>query len=225
MDVFCHADGMDLFCIWNPAVQEPAASLYLSAGIHGDEPAATEALVEWAESATTFLKTSKVLIFPCLNPWGLQWNCRLDAKGRDLNRQYHSNRLPRIAAQKRLISKHGPFDLGMALHEDYDACGVYLYEIQAVKPFLGERILVAASRHMILESRTTVEGSRCRNGLIRRKIDVVEMPEHPEAFFLHFGQSSRTFTLETPSEFSIHDRVDAQIAALRVLEEFVKTGR
>jgi hypothetical protein len=222
MEVFAKADGMEIYVLRSAVSKVAQRSLYVSAGIHGDEAGATEGLLEWAESATAFLSQTNVLLFPCLNPWGLQWNCRRDLRGRDLNRLYHSRTEPRIKAQKRLVQSHGPFDVAMAMHEDYDARGVYLYEIRSAPPFLGEQILSAAAKHIPLETRRVVEGSRCKNGLIRRKISPEMMPEHPEAFFLHFGHSRRTFTLETPSEFSIHDRVEAQKAALNVLMKFMQ---
>lgn len=216
------ATGIEIIYLQSPKDIAGRPSLYLSAGIHGDEAAATEGLIEWAESETGFLRSTNVLIFPCLNPWGLLWNNRLDEKGRDLNRLYHRNSVPRIAAQKRLI-KGRQFDLAIAMHEDYDATGIYIYEIPGKPPHLGEKILEAASRFLPIESRKTVEGRLCRKGLIRKKIHPEMMPEHPEAFFLHFGHSRRTLTFESPSEFSIHDRVKAQVACLQTIQQFLST--
>ncbi len=60
--------------------------IYISAGIHGDEPAATEACLEWVASTTIPLDSVNLMVFPCLNPWGLVINRRTDSEGRDLNR-------------------------------------------------------------------------------------------------------------------------------------------
>ncbi|MEX1118082.1 MAG: M14 family metallocarboxypeptidase [Terrimicrobiaceae bacterium] len=212
--------GLEIVYLQNTQKKPNRPSLYLSAGIHGDEPAATEGLIEWAESATEFLASTNVLIFPCLNPWGLIWNSRLDEKGRDLNRLYHQTRVPQITAQKQVIAGR-KFDLAMAMHEDYDATGIYLYEIPRKSPCLGEKILAGASKFLPVETRKTVEGRGCRAGLIRRDINPQSMTEHPEAFFLHFGHSQRTLTFETPSEFSIHDRVRAQISCLQTVQNFL----
>ncbi len=221
LDVLCTSPtGIEIIYLQSPSEHPNRPSLYLSAGIHGDEPAATEGLIEWAESETKFLRSTNVLIFPCLNPWGLLWNSRLDEKGRDLNRLYHLTNVPRITAQKRLI-RGRQFDLAIAMHEDYDATGIYLYEIPGESPHLGEKILSAASRSLPIENRKTVEGRPCRGGLIRRNVRPETIPEHPEAFFLHFGHSKRTLTFETPSEFSIHDRVNAQISCLRTIQNFL----
>lgn len=187
--------------------------LYFSAGIHGDEPAATEALVDWAMCRSRELKKYNVMIFPCLNPWGLQHNSRNDAQGLDLNRGYHRRDVPVIEAQKALL--HGrKFDAAVMLHEDFDAHGVYLYEIPGARPFWGEKLLAAAEKHLPCEPRKKVEGRTCRSGLIRQRINPETLPEHPEAFFLHFGHTRRSLTIETPSEFSLTARVRAHGAML-----------
>lgn len=190
-----------------------SASLYLSAGIHGDEPAGTEALITWCEQRWRQLRGVRLLIFPCLNPWGLQHNNRWDAHGRDLNRGYHRSDVPVIKAQKKLLQGRR-FDAAVMLHEDYDAHGVYLYEIPGAKPFWGEDLIAAAARYLPLEPRRRLEGRRCRGGVIRTRVTPATLPEHPEAFLLRFGHTLRSITIETPSEFSLTARVRAQMAML-----------
>ncbi|MBU3665764.1 MAG: DUF2817 domain-containing protein [Chthoniobacterales bacterium] len=211
MRKFAHADGFPVYVVESPP--SPGPRLYLSAGIHGDEPAATEALVDWCARRAAALKKCEVLIFPCLNPWGLQHNDRHDARGRDLNRGYHRNDVAVIEAQKKILRGRA-FDAAVMLHEDFDAHGVYLYEIPGARPFWGEKLLAAASRHLPREPRPRVEGRRCRRGLIRTRVTPRTLPEHPEAFFLRFGHTTRSLTIETPSEFSITTRVAAQGAVL-----------
>lgn len=218
MSKFAESGGQEIYCLESP--RREGGGLYLSAGIHGDESASVVALLEWAESEIPFLQNFPVLIFPCLNPWGLIHNCRLDCGGRDLNRQFHTARLPQIAAHKRLLAGR-QFEVAATLHEDYDARGVYLYEIARARPFLGEQLLGAASQCLPRESRASIEGRRCRDGLIRRRITPETMKQHPEAFVLHFHHSLRTITLETPSEFSIHERVEAHLSALRAIQSFL----
>ncbi len=211
MRKFAHADGFPVHVIESPA--RPGPSLYLSAGIHGDEPAATEGLITWCEKRARALRKTNVLIFPCLNPWGLQNNDRHDARGRDLNRGYHRRDIAVIAAQKRIL-RGRTFDAAVMLHEDFDAQGAYLYEIKGDKPFWGEKLLAAAARHLSIEPRKKIEGHAARGGLIRRSVDHDTMPEHPEAFCLRFEHTGRSLTFETPSEFSLTARVRAQGAVL-----------
>lgn len=219
---FASAGGYEIFYALPRGARSATGGLYASAGIHGDEAAGTEGLAEWAESATDFLRTCPVLLFPCLNPWGLVNNSRMDASGRDLNRRYHNRSVSQIAAQCRLL-RGQRFALAMSLHEDYDAQGVYLYEVIGKYPPIGDQLLAAAARHIPRETRSSIDGSRCRQGLVRRKITHASMPGHPEAFLLHFQHAERTITLETPSEFSIDRRTLAQVAAMDAAANLVAT--
>jgi protein MpaA len=219
MRKFADAEGFPVHVVESP--QRPGPRLYLSAGIHGDEPAATEALVDWCGRRSKVLRNFNLLVFPCLNPWGLQNNNRHDVHGRDLNRGYHRRDVPVIEAQKKILQGRS-FDAAVMLHEDFDAHGIYLYEIPGARPFWGEKLLASAARHVPREPRPRVEGRRCRQGLIRTRITAETLPEHPEAFFLRFGHTMRSLTFETPSEFSMTARVQAHGA---MLDEVVRLVR
>ncbi len=192
--------------------------IYASAGIHGDETGATEGLLTWLERHPERIEQFNFLLFPCLNPWGLVNNVRTDEAGRDLNRSYRDDSIPQTAAHRTLLrGRH--FACALALHEDYDATGAYVYEVQRSKPFWGEELLAAAARHVPIDNRKSIEGRSARTGLIRRRVDPELMPHHPEAFVLHFHHADRTFTIETPSEYSIDVRVETHV---RVVERAVE---
>jgi len=97
--------------------------IYISAGIHGDEPAGVVALLRWAEQNAARLNTIPLMMFPCLNPWGLVNNARRDASGNDLNRLFHLETSPVIAALKRLLLPF-QFSSALMLHEDFDGQGL-----------------------------------------------------------------------------------------------------
>src|SRR3569623_1605664 len=61
------------------------ANLYLSAGIHGDEPSGPLALLELLKANNWPL--ANLWIVPCLNPTGFRLNQRENAEGFDLNRE------------------------------------------------------------------------------------------------------------------------------------------
>lgn len=215
MAKFVETDGYDLFYLEFPARRRKAdvPVVYLSAGIHGDEPASTEGLLAWAEKNARVFGRMNFLIFPCLNPWGLVNNSRYDQQAHDLNRCYHDDSLPFIAAHKRVLAGRR-FDLALLLHEDYDATGAYIYEIRDAAPGWGAQLLEAARPFVSVEGRTKIEGRSVRQGLLWRKITPDLMPAWPEAFQLYFHHVKRVFTVETPSEFHIDERVGAQVAML-----------
>jgi hypothetical protein len=205
-------DGFDLFYLQTP---DTRPGLYLSAGIHGDEPAAPEALIQWAEKHVERLSSWPLLVFPCLNPWGIRNNSRVDSDGRDLNRLFHCDSHPVIAAVRQ-VTKGRRFIISLTMHEDYDAQGIYLYEVQRGKVRLGESLLAAARKFLATDPRLRIDGRKADQGLIRRRISPSTFTKigYPEAIWLHLHHSEFTFTFETPSEAALDLRVAAHIAVL-----------
>ncbi|MFV1993971.1 MAG: M14 family metallocarboxypeptidase [Verrucomicrobiales bacterium] len=195
--------------------QEPTRErgLYLSAGIHGDEPAAVAGLCLWAEEHLAALADYPVVIFPCLNPWGLVYNLRADHRGRDLNRLFGRRSLSPVREWNSWLGKR-EFRLALSLHEDYDARGIYLYELARGKEDFGERLVAGCEHWIAREPGRSVEGHRLKGGVLLRKRGIERIGDQiegvPEAIdlYLHRAQSSMTF--ETPSEHSLYRRAMAQ---------------
>ena len=210
--IFGEASGYPLLVVESKKgakVSPEAPSLYVSAGIHGDEPAGVEGLFQWAAEFLPAMDEWNLQIFPCLNPWGLERNIRCDEEGRDLNRSFNKRKIPQISAH--LASIRGRrYDLAIMLHEDYDARGFYLYEIAGQRPAWGEVLRDKLSPQMSPDPRRSIDGRAASHGVIRRRIDpalLKELKGHPEALHLHFHHARRIFTFETPSEDFLVRRV------------------
>ena len=212
---FITQSGYELFHI-APRKQRIGKSIYLSAGIHGDEPASPAGLLHWAEKNPKQLAELDLLIFPCLNPWGLVNNVRTNQRGRDLNRDFQNPRIPFVREWRKVIGDR-QFDLALNLHEDYDAQGVYIYELTYKPPHKGENILKSVRAFIPPDSRRTIDTSRAKNGVIRRRITLADFKDFglPEAIYLHFHHSTDTLTIETPSEYSLFSRMKAQAKAVQ----------
>ena len=221
---YSNAEEFDLFYLRSPALKAGCSGIYLSAGIHGDEAASTEGLFQWAYLNHSILKDLPVIMFPCLNPWGLVHNRRTDSEGRDLNRSFHLDELPRIREHKEVLDGLR-FRLALCLHEDFDAQGVYLYEIRKrLSPF-GKELLGAAGFYVPIDLRRTIEGRRAKQGWIARRAPRLPISIGlPESIYLSKNHSERNITLETPSEYDLGLRIQAQIATIqRAIElSFVK---
>ena len=211
--VFATGDDFDLMCFRSSTLGK-TGGIYLSAGIHGDEPATPESLYQWAALHGPVLRELPLMIFPCLNPWGLVHNRRTDSQNFDLNRCYHLSDVPRIQAQKELLRGY-TFRLTMCLHEDYDAQGVYLYEQQKKLTTFGQELLSAGGYHIPLDPRRMIEGRRAKQGWITRRVDRKKFPEAAEAIYVALHHSERTITAETPSEYDLGKRIEAQIAMIQ----------
>lgn len=214
MRAFATAGEFKLYCLRTKGLPRTGVT-YLSAGIHGDEPGATEALITWAEQNVPRLRREPFMILPCLNPWGLVNNMRTDAKGRDLNRTFQTRATGEISALKRLVAPFR-FSLAVLLHEDYDGQGIYIYELMGKEPYWGEALLQGAQGFVPIEGRTLIEGREALNGMVRRELDMAIFKEigMPEAIHLHLHECDRIFTVETPSEFGLDRRVQAQMAVI-----------
>jgi hypothetical protein len=185
--------------------------LYLSAGIHGDEPASPAGLLDWAEDHLPALARAKfpLLILPCLNPWGLANNIRCDQRGHDLNRSFDSARLAPIPQLKKLLAGQ-KFTLAVMLHEDYDARGNYLYELRGRLPACGPELLEAASAAVPIDARQRIDGRPFREGCAQRIANIRRVPLQPEAIYLFRRHAPRVITFESPSEFALERRVRTQ---------------
>ncbi len=197
-------------------------AIYISAGIHGDEPAGPAALIAWAEKNVAQLRAQPFLLFPCLNPWGLLNNSRYDASGCDLNRTFADKRPPSPVRELLRLIDGERFALSLTLHEDYDATGFYVYEVMRRAPFWGEKLLRKARAHIAIDDRANIDRRRARAGLVRRQFKPQRFPAMPESIYLHRRHSYRTFTTETPSEFALEDRIAAHVA---VIEECVRLAQ
>ena len=216
---FAQAGKEHLYYFRSPALTAQGG-IYLSAGIHGDEPGGTEGLIAWAEKNAAHLASLPLLIFPCLNPWGLINNRRSDETGCDLNRSFHRDDLPVIHALKQVAAPF-QFDLALMLHEDFDAQGLYLYEIKTARSAWGESLLTAARRVIPIDQRPKIDGRTSIAGLIRRRFEEKRFAimGYPEAIWVHRAHARCSLTIETPSEFALEQRVRAHAA---VIEESVR---
>ena len=197
---------------------EPA--VYLSTGVHGDEPGSIWGLLLWAEKHLTMLQRGSFLLLPLVNPIGTSLNTRVDHHGHDLNRRFHLADDPFSTAWQTWI-KGRAMIAGLCLHEDYDAQGCYLYELNHRRQPLGREILTRCAKPIAIDPRTRIDGQRALHGLIRPRKIPTNLPGMPEAIELNLRGCPLTFTFETPSEFSLDDRVATQMrfisAALEVI--------
>ena len=190
-------------------------NIYISAGIHGDEPAtplaARQLLREnrWPAFANLWL-------CPCLNPTGFIANRRENHQGADLNREYLQPQAREIVAHISWLQSQPSMDLCLCLHEDWESHGFYLYELNPDGlPSASERILSEVSGICPIDSSQTIEGRSAANGVIRTTLDPKTRLQWPEALFLIMHKTRLCYTLEAPSDFPLRSRVDALVIAVR----------
>lgn len=219
------AGGPDLFALHRPSAAG-APRFYLSAGIHGDEPAGPLAAYELLSSPDLW-EGWEVFFFPLLNPGGLRVGTRDSVAGVDLNRDYFHRRSPEIAAHRRMLDRLPRLDVTVCLHEDWEATGVYLYYLHRDGLVDGaRRVLAAMGRVIPVDPAAQIDGRPAEQGLIHRRPEEFEGENWPEAIYLGHHLTDHGYTLETPSSRPIGERVEAHCAGVRaILREFSKTPR
>ena len=196
----------------------------IDAGIHGEEPAGPLGLAAWLETdAARWSARVGFTVLPCLNPHGFERGTRSSRDTGDLNRHFDEPDAPLTALVIHALAGRR-FVLACDLHEDADFDGGYLYELKAVPPFLGERILAAAAAHVPVSDGDAVGEFRTTRGLIRPPAGVLRPAERrgwPIAIFHYAHSSDHVVTMETPGHRPLEDRIAAHRSALNAACAFV----
>src|SRR6266481_5329398 len=120
--------------------------VYISAGIHGDEPAGPLAIRQllqenqWPEGLDLWL-------CPCLNPTGFALTRRENDEGADLNREYLNPKAAETRAHIAWLTRQPDFHLSLCLHEDWESHGFYVYELNPDhQPSLAEAMVARVAQ-------------------------------------------------------------------------------
>ena len=141
------------------------------AGIHGDEPAASFALLRFVrllEDNPQIARGYCLFLYPVCNPTGFEDDSRHNRNGEDLNREFwRSSCQPEIRLLESELCSHA-FNGIISLHTDDTSHGVYGYAHGAVltRHLLG-RALAAASEFLPLNQNGVIDGFDAREGIIR----------------------------------------------------------
>jgi len=188
---------------------QPSTRIYLSTGIHGDEPAGPLAALRLLQE-NNWPKDAEIFLLPCLNPSGFVLNRRESGQGIDLNRDYLHLQTDEVRAHIAWLERQSKFDLCLCLHEDWESHGFYVYELNPDnRPSLAEAIVAAAGKVCPIDHSEIIEDREAHSGIIRPSIDPRSRPQWPEAFWLLTHKTRLSYTLESPSDFPLDVRVNA----------------
>ncbi len=155
---------------------EPQIRVAIFAGIHGDEPAGVEALVEFLQTLeeNPFLfRAYRLHIYPLCNPTGYEDNTRhCRGSRKDLNREFWSGSPEpevKIIERELLLNKfHGI----ISLHSDDTSDGLYGFVRGAVlTKHLLEPALASAEAALPVNQAAIIDGFHAVNGIISSGYD------------------------------------------------------
>ena len=222
-DMFLDTADLKLLALARPATRNASATarVYISTGIHGDEPAGPLAARRLLQE-NRWPAQLDLTMCPCLNPSGFLINRRENRCGIDLNRQYRQPHADEVVAHVAWLERQPEFDLCICLHEDWESHGFYVYEISRDgAPPIAEAIVREVAEVCPIDPSETIEGRPARQGIIRPDVDPRSRPDWPEAFYLLTNKTRLSCTLEAPSDFPLTVRVDALVAGVNAVLEKV----
>jgi len=189
--------------------------IYISTGIHGDEPAGPLAVCQLLR-LNRWPADADIWLCPCLNPTGFPLNRRENVDGVDLNRDYRHLKSAEVRAHVTWLERQPRFDLTLCLHEDWEAHGFYVYEVNPDdEPSLSGKMIEAVSKVCPIDRSPVIEDRPAQGGIIRPDLDPLKRPQWPEAFYLIMNKTRHSYTLEAPSDFPLSARIAALADATR----------
>jgi protein MpaA len=190
--------------------------VYISTGMHGDEPAPPLALLRLVEEGF-FDERCTWFICPLLNPTGFALRTRENFGHVDLNRDYKSLVAAEVLAHVAWLRQQPRFDLAVCGHEDWEAQGFYLYEVNlGGHPTLANAMITAARAHGPIENATVIDGREIAEpGIIRPTADPAVRETWPESLYLAYNHCTLNYTIESASAQPIEQRIATQCAVLK----------
>jgi murein peptide amidase A len=209
------------FLFLGPAGGAEPLRIGIFAGIHGDEPASSFALLRFVQLLQQNPQIARgycLFLYPVCNPTGFAENTRHNRNGEDLNRAFWRNsRQPEIQLLESELCAHA-FNGIISLHTDDTSQGFYGYAHGAViTRHLLEPALAAAGEFLPVNKDDVIDGFRARDGIIRASYEgVLRAPPavKPRPFEV---------ILETPHHAPQYLQEAALVVALRtILDEYRK---
>ncbi len=212
------------FLAYRRGAKSPRIRVYISTGIHGDEPAGPLAALQLLQE-DSFPADAALWMCPCLNPTGFLLNRRENAQGIDLNRDYRHLQSAEVRAHIDWLQRQSSFDLTICMHEDWESAGFYIYEVNPTdRPSLADKIVEAVAKVCPIDPSLEIETWSASGGVIRPRLNPMERPQWPEALYLiTTHKTSLGYTLEAPSDFPLPTRVAALTTAVKTAISLLET--
>ncbi len=202
----------DEIALWRKPANSSSAPkrIFVSAGMHGDEPAGPLALLSLLESKS-FSTAFEWIILPALNPSGLRLGTRENRDHIDLNRDFLRLESQEIQAFTDWWRRDLPqgCTLHLSLHEDWEYSGFYFYAINSsATPCFARPLQARLAQQIPLQVEGPVdEHPLDAPGLIIHCCEADEPEGWPEAIWITKNHSALSYTFEAPSSRPLEERV------------------
>lgn len=184
----------------------------ITGGVHGDEPAGVEAVLQFlARDNTELLKRFSFVVIPCVNPYGYVHDTRENNDGIDINRSFEEEKVREVVILKHAFGQT-QFTLAIDFHEDYEATGFYLYEGKRDKKYLGPKIANAVQSIGPIDTEDSGEDtSEITTGVY--KVASKWGTQGLAPYLLHY-HSEHVIITETPTVWQLEQRAALHLGVL-----------
>ena len=194
-------------------------TVFLSAGMHGDEPAGVHAIIRFLNTDLhRYTDRFNFVALPCLNPSGFDTGIHNTASGLNLNDHFgkqSGDAVVRIIEAK-LKSLAPSILLAFDLHEDNsgDQRGCYVYEkISKSTDRIAHRVLEILAPTDICKQ-PVIYGETNVNGVIEENLDGSQAASGSLDWYLKANGAHHVMVVETPSVWPIEKRIQTHLAMI-----------
>lgn len=218
-----------------------AHTVFLSAGVHGDEPAAVYALLKFLENKVyDYLDHFSFIAFPCLNPSGFELDVRKNFDGVNINCSVKDDSLIQEVDSLVQFLSNNPkkYLFTLDMHEDptdkpvegsklsENPRSFYMYEVSPDKESqIGPKIIQELEKDGIPVCKLKkIYKERSKNGIIWSRGLSDPCYNWRESIEGHMQKyTANGLTIETPTCWPLEDRIATHLKVLTIaLEEFKK---
>jgi predicted deacylase len=191
------------------------------AGIHGDEPAGTVALMRLAEIIVRNPRLAEgyhLHFYPVCNPGGFNCRSRFSVSGQDLNREFWRGSVePEVQILESEIQRHA-FQGLISFHSDDTSTGLYGFvRGRVLARSLLEPAMAEAEKFLPRNLNAVIDGFAADKGIITECYDGI-LTSPPK-----LANTPFEVIFETPHHAALEKQVDAFVAcALSILTEYRK---
>ena len=202
--------------VWQPSAKM-VRRVFVTSGVHGDEPAGIEAVLHFLESVTP-PPGFEFVVIPCVNPSGFARNTRENSRGVDINRSFESDDEEEVRIIKSQLEGLR-FDCHVDFHEDWEATGFYMYET-CESAGIGPTIIERVEEVMPIDA----DGEESDDSVPVSRGVLCVQPSWGQQGLLSYVVAHHTphaVIFETPSGVEMETRIAAHMIALRTTLEYL----
>ena len=185
--------------------------VFLTGGVHGDEPAGVEAVLRFLEEdMEPWLGQVEFTAMPCVNPVGYVRDSRENGGGVDVNRSFEGGDVPEVQLVKKVL-EGCRVDAFVDCHEDWEANGFYMYEGLRQGSAVGPAVIAAVEERASIDPDSGEDSEPVSRGVYEISPSWGRQGLGP--YVLH-GHASRACIFETPTEWPLEKRAAVHRVAL-----------